>query len=316
MNLLSDAWIPVRSHVGGETEKITLRDLLCGEEKWELCLPRDDMELAALQLLICMTQILFMPKTSDELKKRIAKPLPPNDYDVAIQFYGDWFQLDHSKFPFMQVRGVKAKDTTPMGKLMAGMTGATNSCFVNQVGWQMGCVPAVRLSLFSPGILCSKLRWRVQSRIAGKLACNHTRTGRSLRRRVWLNVVNEEAVIQTFPFYRDTASQQPTWIERLQRETSRCSELVFFEDSCGNRPYRAPPPVKADFCTCCGHSVGQFILRLKRPIQLHHNRYVAASPFAPNHDGEERANVRKVSCLHNCSSCLDAVKPICRAAAT
>ncbi len=140
MNLLSDAWIPVRSHVGGETEKITLRDLLCGEEKWELCLPRDDMELAALQLLICMTQILFMPKTSDELKKRIAKPLPPNDYDVAIQFYGDWFQLDHSKFPFMQVRGVKAKDTTPMGKLMAGMTGATNSCFVNQVGWQMGCV--------------------------------------------------------------------------------------------------------------------------------------------------------------------------------
>ncbi|MBN2569845.1 MAG: type I-E CRISPR-associated protein Cse1/CasA, partial [Deltaproteobacteria bacterium] len=51
MNLLTEQWIPVRPLTGGGLEKISLRELLCGEKKWEICLPRDDMELAAMQLL-------------------------------------------------------------------------------------------------------------------------------------------------------------------------------------------------------------------------------------------------------------------------
>ena len=85
MNLLIEKWIPVRPLPTGAMKKISLKELLCGNEAWELCLPRDDMELAAVQLLICMTQVLLTPKSLDELKRRIAKPLTDADYDAAIK---------------------------------------------------------------------------------------------------------------------------------------------------------------------------------------------------------------------------------------
>ena len=134
MNLLSDPWIPVRPQAKASAQKLTLRQLLCGNEKWELCLPRDDMELAALQLLVCLAQALAAPENLEELRQRIVKPLAEQHFDESCKPYAEWFQLDHPRFPFMQVRGVAAKDPTPMDKLLAGVTGATNSCFVNQPG--------------------------------------------------------------------------------------------------------------------------------------------------------------------------------------
>ena len=67
-------------------------------------------------------------------KTYIAKPLSEADYETAIHPYVDWFQLDHPKFPFMQVRGYLAEEPTRTYKLMAGLTGATNCCFVNESG--------------------------------------------------------------------------------------------------------------------------------------------------------------------------------------
>ena len=39
MNLLIDAWIPVRLQEGGIPQKITLQTLLCEQQKWVLSLP-------------------------------------------------------------------------------------------------------------------------------------------------------------------------------------------------------------------------------------------------------------------------------------
>lgn len=61
MNLLTEQWIPVRPLPMEMPEKISLCQLLCGDGIWKLCLSRNDMELAALQLLVCLTQILFTP---------------------------------------------------------------------------------------------------------------------------------------------------------------------------------------------------------------------------------------------------------------
>ncbi len=44
------------------------------------------------------------------------------------------FYLNHAEHPFMQTKGVKANDVTPMEKLLAGVSGATNCAFVNQPG--------------------------------------------------------------------------------------------------------------------------------------------------------------------------------------
>ncbi|MCV5497829.1 type I-E CRISPR-associated protein Cse1/CasA, partial [Escherichia coli] len=56
MNLLIDNWIPVRPRNGGKVQIINLQSLYCSRDQWRLSLPRDDMELAALALLVCIGQ--------------------------------------------------------------------------------------------------------------------------------------------------------------------------------------------------------------------------------------------------------------------
>ncbi|SEM66733.1 CRISPR-associated protein, Cse1 family [Syntrophus gentianae] len=218
MNLLTEQWIPVRPLEGGKSGKISLRDLLCGEEKWELYLPRDDMELAAIQLLICITQVLITPKCPAELKRFIAKPLSVADYEVAIQPYIDWFQLDHPKYPFMQVRGVVAKDPTPMDKLLAGLTGATNCCFVNENGLaEKLCGGCASIALFNLGSCSPSFGGGFKPGLRGPSAPITTLIqGRHLRETIWLNVLNEEEVEKTIPWYQQTKQQKTTSLEPIK----------------------------------------------------------------------------------------------------
>ena len=45
MNLLEDAWIPVRADGGmGAFRLLTYRELLCEPGNWQVSLPRDDLE--------------------------------------------------------------------------------------------------------------------------------------------------------------------------------------------------------------------------------------------------------------------------------
>ncbi|MCK8161416.1 type I-E CRISPR-associated protein Cse1/CasA, partial [Erwinia amylovora] len=61
MNLLTDDCIPVRPLGGGACQQITLQTLLCNGQRCLVALPRDDMEMATFQLLICLLQTLWMP---------------------------------------------------------------------------------------------------------------------------------------------------------------------------------------------------------------------------------------------------------------
>jgi len=134
MNLLTDHWIPVRPVNGGAPQAITLEQLLCGDEHWILSLPRDDMELAALQLLICLVQVCWIPENEQALHSYVTKPLTTNAFVQGIAKWRDTFCLDHPEYPFMQVKGVDAKEPTSMDKLLAGLTGATNCTFINEPG--------------------------------------------------------------------------------------------------------------------------------------------------------------------------------------
>ena len=75
MNLLIDQWIPVI--LNGEFQRLSLKQLLCDqkEQDWQLSCFRDDMELAALQLLVCLVQVVFMPEDAKMLKRRWAEPM-------------------------------------------------------------------------------------------------------------------------------------------------------------------------------------------------------------------------------------------------
>jgi CRISPR system Cascade subunit CasA len=255
MNLLTDQWIPVRLLEGGKAEKITLHDLLCGEEKWELRLPRDDMELAAIQLLICITQTLITPRTAVELRRHIAKPMSEADYETAIRPYGDWFQLDHPKFPFMQVRGVAAKDPTPMDKLLAGVTGATNSCFVNQAGLADGlCDGCTAIALFNQASCAPSFGGGFKAGLRGSSPVTTLVQGDHLRRTIWLNILSEESLTQNLPWYRDTATQKPTWMEPIKSGENIPIQRIGFLRGLLWQPDHVEllPSVTAESCTCCG----------------------------------------------------------------
>src|SRR4030043_521581 len=83
MNLLSDNfnWIPVIHQ--GRFRHISLKDLLCKDEDWQISLNRDDMELAALQLVVCLVQVVFMPRDGKELKRRMETPLTEEEVEKA-----------------------------------------------------------------------------------------------------------------------------------------------------------------------------------------------------------------------------------------
>ena len=256
MNLLAQQWIPVRLLDSGSAEKISLRQLLCEDGEWELCLPRDDMELAAIQLLICIAQTISTPKTTAELRSRIAKPLSEAEYDAAIQPYEDWFQLDHPKYPFMQVKGVTAKDPTPMNKLLAGLTGATNSSFVNQAGLADAvCGGCAAIALFNQASCAPSFGGGFKAGLRSNSPVTTLIQGDHLRRTVWLNVLAEEEVDRNFSWHSDTIRQHPTWVEPIKAGETIPAQRIGFIRGLLWQPAHIEllPMVKAHSCSCCGY---------------------------------------------------------------
>ena len=98
-NLLTESWIPVQ-----ERQKIILKELLCGQDKRSLVLNRDDMEMACLQLIVCIVQVIFMPKDFEQLQALYDSPMEKEDYDKGISSFKDWFDVLHPEYPFMQTK--------------------------------------------------------------------------------------------------------------------------------------------------------------------------------------------------------------------
>ena len=255
MNLLTDAWIPVRPLTAGAARKIALRQLLCEEARWELCLPRDDMEVAALQLLICLTQVFFAPLNTAALKQRIIKPLPGEIFESGCAPYADWFRLDHQKFPFMQARNVSAKEATPMDKLLAGLTGATNSCFVNEQG--LGtclCGGCAAVALFNQSSNAPSFGGGFKGSLRGGAPVTTLVQGDDLRQTLWFNVLTEERLTELFPWHPVTRSQQTTWVapikggEAIPAQTIGVMRGLFWQPA----HIELLPPQGEQACSCCG----------------------------------------------------------------
>jgi CRISPR system Cascade subunit CasA len=271
MNLLTDQWIPVRpvAH-SGPPEKISLRRLLCQEEKWEVCLPRDDMELAAVQLIVCLGQTLFTPKDAAELKQRVAKPLSEVEYDaVFMKPYCDWFRLDHPQFPFMQVRGLVASDITPMDKLLAGLTGATNSCFVNEPGLgERLCGGCSAIALFNQASCTPSFGGGFKASLRGSTPITTLIQGTHLRQTLWLNVLSEESLTEFLPTltHEETASSKPTWAEPIRAGESIAVQRIGLLRGLLWQPAHVEllAANEAASCSCCGFWSGNTFTGFKK----------------------------------------------------
>ena len=238
MNLLIDPWIPIQSNQ--EFKLITLESLLCETEPIDnIVLNRDDMELACLQLLICLTQVLFLPKDMQDLKIHIAKPLTKKAYKTGIKDYLEWFDLTHPTMPFMQTRGVKAKKTTSIQKLFIGLPAGNNHAFFNHPEEiKVASLSAVAIALFNQAMNSPsfgggfKGGFRggapITTLISGTLIGQTKKTG-SLRQIIWFNVLHQESVNELLlidDYNEIKAEDKPTWVVPIKEKSKISSTKI------------------------------------------------------------------------------------------
>jgi len=257
MNLLTEKWLPVRPLEGGKICWIRLSDLLTKEKEYEICFPRDDLELAALQLVICIVQVLFTPKDLRELIDNFRKPMSEKEYLDGIVTYTDWFDMEHPQYPFMQVHGVKAKIETPVDKLMAGLTGATNSCFVNEPGLaDQICAGCAAISLFNQASNAPSFGGGFKGGLRGGAPITTLIQGRHLRETIWLNILSSLQLGESIPNHKENLQQPPTWVYPIKENSDIPAASIGLLRGLFWQPAHVElcPSISEGDCGCCGRN--------------------------------------------------------------
>lgn len=228
MNLLEDVWIPVRADGGtGVFRLLTYRELLCKAENWQVSLPRDDLELACVQLLVCMTQVMFLPEDDRTLRARLAQPLSPEAFAAGVAPCQDWFDLDHPTQPFMQTRGVKASEITPIQKLLIGLPEGNNHAFFNEAGEVRHLSgPLAAIALFNQASNSPSFGGGFKGSLRGGAPITTLVYGKDLRETVWRNVLTGHRVAGRQIAMPGFAGDQPTWVKPIkEKETTPWNEI-------------------------------------------------------------------------------------------
>lgn len=215
MNLLTDDWIPVQQN--SQSQLISLQTLLCQEGTWDITLPRDDMEMACLQLLVSLTQVVFLPADIKAWKSRGRTPLTIDEYLIGIESYKDWFDLRHPKTPFMQTRGVVCKETTPIQKLFVGLPEGNNHAFFNDPGEiAKASESAAAIALFNQAMNSPSMGGGFKGGFRGGAPITTLLSGKNLRQTLWLSILHKDSVLKILPDFDALASNdRPTWVDQI-----------------------------------------------------------------------------------------------------
>lgn len=236
MNLLMDDWIPIQ--LEGVFKRISLKALLTEDENWQISLPRDDMEMACLQLLVSLTQVLFIPENKIAFLERIATPISGDEYSNGIEGKVDWFDLDHPEHPFMQTRGVETEKINPMMKLFAGFTESTSSAFVNEPGLaDLLCPSCAVIGLFNQANNCASFCGGAKGSIRGNYKQGELKSGvpittfiqgDGLRKTIWMNVLSQES-FDKYLYISGKKEDFPNWVDTV-RTTGKKNSIKQGED--------------------------------------------------------------------------------------
>lgn len=219
-NLLTENWIPVQQQ--GQFETISLKRLLCKDEDWQICLSRDDMELAALQLIVCLVQVVFMPDDEDKLLDAYNKPMTEADYDKGIVPFMEWFDVLHLEYPFMQRTDVKANKIKSVQALLIGLpektsTSASSHEFFNEIKDVNSLnIELATIALFNRAINSPSEGGGFKSSLRGGAPATTLIANEHLRQTIWCNVLTKESVQTRYPnFALNPENDLPTWIDPI-----------------------------------------------------------------------------------------------------
>ncbi|GAB2889230.1 type I-E CRISPR-associated protein Cse1/CasA [Paralcaligenes ginsengisoli] len=215
MNLYRDAWIPV-CDIDAKFQLISLKQLLCQNGAWQISISRDDMELACLQLLVSLVQVAFTPDDEKEWRHKIHALLDESTFNAGVTPLLGWFDLDHPVHPFMQMRGVKSAEATPIQKLLVGLPEGNNHTFFNAPGEvsHLG-EPMAAIALFNQASNTPSFGGGFKGGLRGTPVTTLI-AGDDLRQIIWRNVLHADMLLRAIPWYAATKNQPPSWVERIK----------------------------------------------------------------------------------------------------
>lgn len=253
MNLLIDPWVPVREGGIGALRQITFEELLCREGAWQVSLPRDDFEMACLQLLICLTQVMFMPADRRKLRERLKTPLSEEEFSDGVRPYSEWFDLDHPQWPFMQSLKVTTNDVTPIQKLFTGMPAGNNHALFNEVGEiNQVCGSCAVIALFNQNSNSPNFSGKHKGGLRGGAPISTFISGANLRETIWLNVLCRELVDRELGV---PIAGEPIWVDPIAAGEKVISTSIALIRGLFWLPVLVRlNRVKQDcICDCCGY---------------------------------------------------------------
>lgn len=273
MNLLKDDWIPVKAE-GGQ-KQISFKELLCTNKFYVLSHPRDDMELAALQLLVCLTQCIFMPNNRDELISNIKNAMSEDKFDNGIKDFVLWFSLDDPEYPFMQDVDAKDEVITGIQKLLPGMPEGDGSAtlFVDQDTVKKACPSCVAIALFNQATNAPSFGGGTKAPLRGSTPITLLVYSQNLREMIWKNILDFEWAKEFWP--QVNVSDKPVWVEKLKKKSLIPTASIgmirglFWQPAYLYMDWISLQ--EADICPCCGkvsNDFCEFFRKNKFPYEL------------------------------------------------
>ncbi|MFZ5810889.1 MAG: type I-E CRISPR-associated protein Cse1/CasA [Thermodesulfobacteriota bacterium] len=216
MNLIIDPWIPVVDH-DATRKHVSLKELLCSPGPFTISLRRDDLELAALQLAICLTQVMLAPKDENEFVQRLQSPLSPDIYDHAAAPFLDMFVVDHPEQPFMQRLGVLAKKTTSIQKLFPGLPAGDGTAWLFNTPHDVMhvCPSCIAIGLFQQASCATGFGGGFKDPLRGKSPLTSLVHNHNTRKCIWKNIINKKYLQRLMPPNQKT-KDAPTWIQHIE----------------------------------------------------------------------------------------------------
>jgi len=227
MNLLTDAWVPVREL--GRFKQVPLAEVLCEDKDISLSLPRDDLEMAALQLLVSLTQVLWMPKDVSELRLRIKTPLSPEEYQSAIEEKKEWFDLEHPEYPFMQEKTTPQTAFASIQGIFAGMpdekSTSSHALFVESSQISYACPSCITIAVFNRASCTPNYSGKHKGALRGGAPVTTLLLGNNLRENIWLNVMSSEFVKEIIPL-DENADNLPVWVNPIKNKSTFGAQTI------------------------------------------------------------------------------------------
>lgn len=268
MNLLKDAWVPVKYE--GAAQQITLKELLCTDDHYVLSHPRDDMELSALQLLVCLAQCIFMPADKAGVVERIRRPMEPADYDAGIAKCAEWFSLDHQATPFMQDVNAKDEVETGIQKLFPGMPegGNTATLFVDTNAIERACPSCVALALFNQATCSPSFGGGTKNPLRGSAPMTLLVYDADLRKMIWKNVLDKEWLLVNNGEKQLSGENTPVWVDKIKAKSRVAMEKIGLLRGLFWQPAylyveweKSETPQR---CSCCGTETNIYSERFRK----------------------------------------------------